>query len=494
MNDVSKEHKNAHLGLTWEQAGLSVEDLGWARDAVTNLAERLDLKSRLEPYAANRWTGPTATKAPCLILDDVSAIPFLVNIPGVAEYQHRARLRAGSGDLFAAATPAKAGYEEYCRDRLGLGEPEFLLPDTVGSPLEVARACSEGAIFSHLVERARAGNGLQIHPYMGIEPVWELASQLSKEAGCSVSVLAPPPPATWVANDKAMLSETVMRVLDSDWIVETRCGRDEETLAKALLEMGGRHSRVGLKRTRCASGMGNVHWNLAAEGVTDLAGAQAKVAAFLKRTLWEGDEEVLVVAWEETQLSPSTQMWIPPLGEGPPVLDGIYEQILKDAEGVFVGSRPSSLPTAVNLKMARASLQVSAAFQAMGYVGRCSFDLLVLGDPEGEFQCKFIECNGRWGGTSTPMSLVERLVEGPRPPYRAQDFVHPDLAGACFKDVLARVGDAVYDPKTGQGRFVFYNVGPLVAGKLDVISLGKTQEDAEDGVLTVLPKLLGLDV
>ena len=111
---------------------------------------------------------------------------------------------------------------------------------------------------------------------------------------------------------------------------------------------------------------------------------------------------------------------------------------------------------------------------------------------EGEFVCKFTECNGRWGGTSTPMHLIERVVKGPRPPYRAQDFVHSDLAGACFKDVLARVGDAVYDPKTGQGQFIFYNVGPLVAGKLDVISLGATQAEAEAGLLERLPKLLGV--
>jgi hypothetical protein len=477
--------------LSWEDSGLSLVDLAWARDAVIPLAERLDVSARLEAYAANAWTGPTETKAPCLMLDDVSAIPFLVNIAGVEEYQHRARLRAGGGDLFAAATPSTPGYEEYCR-RLDMGEPEMLQPAQVGGALEVARACSEGAVFDRLVARAREAGGLQIHPYMGIEAVWVLAKKLAAAADCAVPVLGPPPPATWIANDKALFSETVTRVLDPAWIVKTRASRDPRKLAEALLELGQNGDRVGLKRTRCASGMGNVHWNLEADGLTDVDAAEAKVRAFLTRTLWDGTEDVLVVVWEDTELSPSTQMWIPPLDQGPPRLDGIYEQILEGAERVFVGSRPSTLPHPVNLALAQASLRVSAAFQALGYVGRCSFDLLVLGDLNGEFSCKFTECNGRWGGTSAPMLLVQRLVKGPRPPYRAQDFVHPDLAGACFKDVLARVGDAVYDPKTGQGQFIFYNVGPLVAGKLDVISLAATQPEAEAGLLERLPKLLGV--
>jgi hypothetical protein len=159
---------------------------------------------------------------------------------------------------------------------------------------------------------------------------------------------------------------------------------------------------------------------------------------------------------------------------------------------VFVGSRPSGLPEAVDRAIAQASLRVAAAFQIMGYVGRCSFDTLIVGDPHGEFRGMFTECNGRWGGTSTPMNLVERLVEGPRPPYRAQDFVREGLAGACFKEVLEQVGEHLFDRTTGRGSFIFYNTGPLKKGKIDVIALGATQEEAEANAVELLPRLLGL--
>ncbi len=63
----------------------------------------------LQAYADHEWRGEDAY--PTLYLDDVSDIPFLVNIAGVEEYQHRARVRAGDGDLFAAVTPVVEGYE-----------------------------------------------------------------------------------------------------------------------------------------------------------------------------------------------------------------------------------------------------------------------------------------------------------------------------------------------------------------------------------------------
>ena len=74
---------------------------------------------------AHLWTGDRGL--PTLYLDDVSAIPFLVNIAGVEAYQHRARTRAGDGDLFATVTPPTEDYEEYCRKILGLGRPGLVL-------------------------------------------------------------------------------------------------------------------------------------------------------------------------------------------------------------------------------------------------------------------------------------------------------------------------------------------------------------------------------
>jgi hypothetical protein len=171
-----------------------------ARQRVTPLAERLEMAERLEPYTGQMWDG-SPTPRPVLHFDDFSGIPFLVDITGVEEYQHRARLRSMPGDLFAAVTPLTPGYEDYCRERLGLGEVEFLLAEPVEGLMAVARACEEGVVWRRLVERTREAGGLVVHPFMGIEAAWGLGRRLAVEAGAEVSVVAPPPPANWIARN-----------------------------------------------------------------------------------------------------------------------------------------------------------------------------------------------------------------------------------------------------------------------------------------------------
>jgi hypothetical protein len=314
---------------------------------------------------------------------------------------------------------------------------------------------------------------------------------LSVNSRSPIAVLAPPPTVTWIANDKSLFGELVERVLGRDALVETRISRDVAGIETDLRTLSRRHERVGLKRTRCASAMGNAVF--ASRDLQSDRDIVQMVQAFLGRTEWPDGEEVLTVAWLDTDLSPSTQLWIPPLGFGDPRLDGIYEQILKGPERVFVGSRPSTLPDALNQKLGSDALLLGAALQELGYVGRCSFDHLVTGDPDGAFQVVFTECNGRWGGTSMPMSLLDRLLKQPRPAYRAQDVVFPELVGARFADLMELLGELVFQTETGKGRFILYNLGPLDKhGKFDVISIGADQEDAERGMLEILPERLGL--
>ncbi|MEM7135927.1 MAG: hypothetical protein AAF500_05065 [Myxococcota bacterium] len=458
-----------------------------AREVARSLGRDLNLPTELAPYRAHRWD-TTHRGRPTLQLDDVSGIPFLVDVAGVEEYQHRGRLRARDGDLYATVTPPAEGYETYCQETLALGAPEHLVATPSGPPIAVARACASGTTYARLVEVARSAGGFVLHPYMGIEDVWFLAEKLAIDARVSVSVLAPPPPVTWIANDKSAFDNLVERVLGREALVETRTARTQHEIARNLEALAGRNPRVGLKRTRCASAMGNAVFS--ASELVD--GARGVVDAFLERTEWPEGEEVLAVVWHDAAISPSTQLWLPPSSEGPPRLDGVYEQILAGEERVFVGSRPSTLPNRVNRALGEQALLIAAALQELGYVGRCSFDHLLEGDPEGEFRIVFTECNGRWGGTSMPMSLVDRVVTGPRPAYQAQDVVYPALVGAEFADVVRLVGNAIFDTLTGRGRFLFYNLGPLANhGKFDVISLGRDPTDAERGITEVLPSLLG---
>lgn len=467
-----------------------------AAERVRPIAGRLGIAARVHPYGNRCWR-PDEPPAPTLHLEDVSGIPFLTGIAGVEEYQHRARIRAASGDAYATVTGVEKVYETYCADHLRLGPATHVATRAVhpSNPLAVAEACMAGHAFDRITELARRNARLVIHPYMAIEPVWELARHLADRAEARVTVLGPPPPVLWVANDKALFDEVVNAVLGPGWTPETRLASTIPGIAANLRALASPHTAVGLKRTRCASAMGNEVFESARLRGQPPESLERTVAAFLDRTEWTPGETVLAVGWETASASPSTQWWIPPVAAGPPRLDGIYEQILEGKRKVFVGSRPSTLPSPVNRRLEHAAGRVALALQSLGYVGRCSFDHLVLGDPDGDYRIRFTECNGRWGGTSTPMQLVDRLVtrtRGTRPPYRAQDVTFPHLIGARFEDLLAIADGQAFDPARGIGRFIFYNVGPLARfGKFDVIALGDTQKAAEEAVTETLPRLLG---
>ena len=294
--------------------------------------DRLDLDDRLEPFQSLRWSSEML-HAPVLHLEDLSAIPFLSSIVWVEEYQHRARVQAQAGDLYATVTPVDPDYEAYCQNRLGLGEVQWFRAERGDDSLAVARSCTAGATFDRLADATRQSGGMVVHPYMSIEDVWELANQLASEAGVDVSVLGPPPPVTWIANDKALFTELVDFVLGPGWAPETHQAGDATRMAELLQDMARRYPTVDLKRTRCASATGNAVFDAKELREQTAAGVEATVRKFLERTEWPGFEPVLVVAWEEATSSPSTQWWVPPSAEDPPRLDDIYEQILEGRSG-----------------------------------------------------------------------------------------------------------------------------------------------------------------
>jgi hypothetical protein len=122
---------------------------------------------------------------------------------------------------------------------------------------------------------------------------------------------------------------------------------------------------------------------------------------------------------------------------------------------------------------------VLARLEQVGHVGAAPDQVLQVGLVTHEKEAR----NGRWGGTSTPMHLVDRVVPGPRPPYRAQDIANPQLVGVSFEELVAALGDHLFDHRTRSGRYLLYNVGPLQRfGKLAVIALAGTQAEADEAL------------
>lgn len=468
-------------------------------ERVAAVVERTSRKYGLAA-GARRWARHTVrsadlrANAPVLSLDDYSEIPFVETVVGLPWYQYRARLRCGEGDYYAVARPDIDGYEEYNRQFLGLGRARglHLEPPTSGLPL-ARLLMDDRSAFDRLVGAARGAGRLLVHPYMAIESVWELAGALEATASVPVRVLGPIPEVTRLTNDKARFSEIVEQLLGAESLVHTATSGDPLEVAEHMREIAERGDAVALKMPSFASGMGNRVFESRAIREKPKRVIRELVDRFLDEKGWDGRETLLVVEWHRDVVeSPSTQCWIPPPEEGEPEVEGVYEQSLIGEERVFEGAMLSGLPKRVRQDFMVRSWLICRVFQQLGYVGRCSFDGLVVGPGLEDAQVMFVECNGRWGGTSTPMHLMKRVFGDFRVmPYKAQDYVDERLRGLEFPQLAEIFGDTLYDRRTGKGRVLLYNVGGVTDhGKFDIVVTGRTYADVNRFIGERTPALI----
>ncbi len=264
-------------------------------------------------------------------------------------------------------------------------------------------------------------------------------------------------------------------------------------LAAEQLRLLGRDcSRVSVKLPSSAGGFGNLVFTTASLQSKSLS----EIRQLLKRALpaigYQSGDELVVSVWEDEVLaSQSAQLWIPPRAEGGPVLEGFFEQFVSAETGEFTGCAPTNLIEELAANVERRCLMLGAIFQDLGYVGRCSFDLLMVGQSLETATSQFIECNGRWGGASLPMTLVNRLL-GSSPPhcFAVSTCKIEGLGGLPFSDLLRGLGTRAFDIKTRRGEFV------LACRRLTqqrdhitTIALAGDQDTAKQLVLEEFPAL-----
>ncbi|MBI5778649.1 MAG: hypothetical protein HZA49_04235 [Planctomycetes bacterium] len=436
---------------------------------------------------------------PVLHIDDLSEIPHLDGIPGIEYYQQRARLRAGNGDLVALTHPMEESYEAYNQDYLGLGSPGVVTVDNYGyHPIFVTRNLTKDlSKLSQVAAMARAKGGIVIHPFMGSAGIWSLAKVLEQLKAGKVKVIAPLPYVTSYVNDKSEFAGLVESVLGSDNTMETRMAYNDEEVLLYLREMLNLYPTVAVKMRNYASAMGNLVFE--SSGLGQLSDEEFK--RMVKGRLWtlnaNGCYPVSIVRWYNDVISsPSSHLWMPPRGLGVPRLDGIFEQLLEDETKVFAGSRPAVFPERLKTELSVKTLMLGVFLQELGYVGRCSFDTILHGASLEDAQLKFVECNGRWGGTSLPMMLYRRLFgKNSRFSYLARDCSDKRLKGIDFQNLMRIFNDSLFNRQTGKGHYILYNVGCLKTfGKFDVMVLGESQEELNYRSSEEIPKLIAQNI
>ncbi len=459
----------------------------WPRVGRDETDRAIALAERLRPSVGEdqRFRDYRTTRlepAPTLELDDFRPSRSGRTFEQISFLQQRARLRADDGDFVASFRSPPPAWEDYCRQYLGLGRPRWLIPHEATATASLASTCwIDREARRTLVGSLRRSRLHYLHPYRGYLSVWQLAWLLHQSSRRPVQVIAPPPGLADRVNDKGWFCAAVRQLFGNRSLPPTHQAGNLSTLA-LLVRSFDRRQRIVIKLPDASGGTGNLVLDARALRGHPLGALRRFLRGHLARLGWNQEDPLLISAWEDDVLgSPSTQIWIPPLGDGEPSVEGVFEQVLSGIEGSFEGSRPSTLPPALEQRMVDQSYLLARLFQELGYVGRCSFDLLVLGNEPSDARLEFIECNGRWGGTSLPMSMLNRVLgDWAERPYYARNLLVTGIDRLPGQALLEHFESDLFDRRTGRGRLIFYNLGwrgnrPT----LSVIGLAETQNEAE---------------
>jgi len=431
----------------------------------------------------NRVTSGIAAAGPALVFEDHSALGLYWRRQ-IVWGEYRALLLAGDGDFIAIGEHPDPAFENYCREILELGAVERLVPDAGQTPLVRlgARILKDANVMNRLIDAAQRHGVISLVPYYGNGGCWALGREIAARSGAEVRIASAPPRLTARVNDKLWFADRVADLLGRRARPMTYYAYGPAALAAMLRTLAARHERVIVKVPDSAGSLGNLPLDSEQIRSRPLAELRSWLMETLASLHWEGGWPLLVGVWDSPAIgSPSVQTWIPDLADGPPVIEGVFDQIVQGPRGRFVGSAPAELPSRWIEALVRESGLLAGLLQRLGYFGRCSFDAVLAGRSPDEAELHWIECNGRWGGVSIPMTLANRLVGDwrNRPFVVVQREVGP-LPRLTVDQAIDRLGDHLFRPESNDNEGAVFLTPRLMAEArgLHFLALGRTAERA----------------
>ena len=424
------------------------------------------------------------TDAPRILIGDHSEIS-LMDSAEQSLFGYRIGLLAGSGDVLALAQSRNLDFEHYLKHLLGVSSFDVLKvvePIAQVSSSLPYRCLSTPHLLAKLLDVAREGRGVCLVPHITTGHVWQLGSALAAQSGAPVLICGPSPRLSRRVNDKLWFAACVRDVLGQSSVPPSFRAYGPAALAGEVKHLVSRFDKVVVKVPDSAGSAGN----LPLESRRLRRHSAAELSRILRLLLhglgWRDRYPLLVEVWETAALmSPSIQIWIPQADEGLPVVEGIYQQIVEHEEGVFIGATRAELPSESGQRLAEEAVKLAYVFQRLGYFGRCSFDVLLSGTDLDTAEVHWIECNGRWGGVSVPLTLANRILTDPS----AWDpVIVQKESGALepqpFARVLERFQDMLFDPRRPDDGIAFLTPTGLEQGRaMHFMTLARSLERAK---------------
>jgi len=422
-------------------------------------------------------------EGPSLLFEDHSQISLFSEIEDTP-LEYRTLMLAGDGDMMLVGGQRFPEFEVYCREWLRLGRVKIVNPrkDPSGSFVPTSKRCiADEMLLEEICDLASRHGQLNVVPYIGSGNAWQLAAEIASRSSATVRVAAPPPRLTRRVNDKLWFTGRVRDVLDRQASPITYSVFGPAALAARMKSLATRHDRVVVKIPDSAGSLGNVVFYSSDIVGQSLMTLRLRILDILQERGWQGGYPLIVGVWDQPVIaSPSVNVWVPRPEDGTPVVEGVFTQILSGVEGEFIGAENCVLPDVLQTRLVREAKLMAHLFQNVGYFGRCGFDAVLVGRSLAHADLHWVECNGRWGGVSIPVTLANRLGHD----WQNRSLVivqrtQLEMPPRSLKSVLATLGNRLLRRPTNATGVVLLAPGRLVDGSgLNLMVLAETTAEA----------------
>lgn len=453
-------------------------------------------RAELFPLPASRFgadVAPGFLDGPMLVLEDHRPID-LTPADRLPLFEYRSYGLARGSDFIMLSRPRVSAFERYYQLVLGLDMPTVLHVSRGDTrmPDALAQGCRQDEeTLQVLAKAAASAGGFNVSPYIASGHSWMLASDIARLANVPVRVCGASPKLTACVNNKLWFSARVRALLGETATPPTEAVFGLAAAAAMMRRLARQHTRVVIKLPSSAGSMGNLHFDGDFVRQTSVKELKTILLDQLQATGWSGRYPVLVGVWETKALaSPSVQMWLPEVTDAGPIIEGIVGQTLTNDRHVFIGATSISLPETIEVRLVRQATMIGTLLQQLGYFGRLSLDALLVGETLENADLHWVECNGRWGGVSIPMTLAGRLgIAGGASKLvvvqrRLASWSLPD-----FTTSLDRCSSLLFRPGREEGVVFTEPTGPAERGA-SFFTTGKSAARREELALQTIDKLL----
>lgn len=388
----------------------------------------------------------------------------------------RALLWLGNPKLVFVTFPIP--HAEHLCQRLGYQSTTYMAPATP-SPWLSLDILRESPLITRLVEYAGAERTVQLIPYATTPQFLQLVEALRTEYGLNVLLTeSPSPECLWLRD--YIDTKAGFHVLASRWLPNST-----ELLPQGIVCQDLQQAALvahwfcanGLtciaKADNGENGIGNyiIHPDDFSSPEDILR--QLQINPFLRDDLIVVEEFI----HSSTLLSPSLELFVPPLGVGKPEITYLSNQIFLD-HGDFCGVLVSHelLNTEWYPPLAESGLLIATKLQEMGYVGHFDLDA-VVDDEERVF---LLEINSRRTG-GTHVHEFARLFFGLNYLDDVVLLSHDAMKGEAvthFDELLEVIGDLLYPMQQGRRGVIVTVTSALAIGEFGCIIVASSTEEA----------------